>query len=127
LYIGYTRQLATAVWMGYLRGDSEQYAMTDVHGVAVAGATFPVPIWHAYMEAALWRSPAVEFATPKQYPVFHYWQKGSYGSFGYVYTPPSTTAETTTTTATTTASPPAKPPVTTHAPAGPPQHRQPTN
>jgi penicillin-binding protein 1A len=126
-YIGYTRQLATAVWMGYLRGDSEQYAMTDVHGVAVAGATFPVPIWHAYMEAALWRSPAVEFATPKQYPVFRYWQKGSYGSFGYVYTPPSTTAETTTTTATTTASPPAKPPVTTHAPAGPPQHRQPTN
>jgi penicillin-binding protein 1A len=124
-YIGYTRQLATAVWMGYLRGDSEQYAMTDVHGVAVAGATFPVPIWHAYMEAALWHRPTVEFATPKQYPVYHYWEKGSYGSFGYIYTPPSTT---TTAATTTTASPPPKPPATTHTtPHGPPMHPRPPN
>jgi penicillin-binding protein 1A len=130
-YIGYTRQLATAVWMGYLRGDSEQYAMTDVHGVAVAGATFPVPIWHAYMEAALWKSPAVEFATPKQYPVYHYWEKGSYGSFGYVYTPPSTTTtEATTTTATTTSSTPPPAATTTappkeETPKPPPTHDEP--
>src|SRR6185312_10416535 len=115
-YIGYTRQLATAVWMGYLRGDSEQYAMTDVHGVAVAGATFPVPIWHAYMAAALWHRPAMGFLEPRKYPTFEYWHKGYYGSLGYVYTPPAYSA-TTTTTATTTSQAPAAPPThTTPAP-----------
>jgi penicillin-binding protein 1A len=99
-YMGYTRQLSTAVWMGYLRGDSERYAMTDVHGVSVAGATFPVPIWHAYMEAALWHRPAEGFMEPKTYPTFEYWHKGYYGSLAYVYTPSAstTTAATTTTT-----------------------------
>jgi penicillin-binding protein 1A len=121
-YMGYTRQLSTAVWMGYLRGDSEKYAMNDVHGVSVAGATFPVPIWHAYMAAALWHRPAMGFMEPKQYPVFHYWPKGSYGSFAYVYTQPSYTSSPTTTTATTTsASTP--PPATT--PAAPATHTTP--
>jgi penicillin-binding protein 1A len=99
-FMGYTPQLSTAVWMGYLRGDSEQYAMTDVHGVAVAGATFPVPIWHEYMAAALWHHRVEAFPEPKHYPTFGYWKKGYYGSLGYVYTP--TTATTTTAAPTTT-------------------------
>jgi penicillin-binding protein 1A len=123
-YMGYTRQLSTAVWMGYLRGDSERYAMTDVHGVPVAGATFPVPIWHAYMAAALWKRPAMGFMEPKKYPVFSYWHKGYYGSLGYSYTPSynstptTTTTETPTTTTTPTTAPPKAPPVS--IPAGPP-------
>jgi penicillin-binding protein 1A len=116
-YMGYTRQLSTAVWMGYLRGDSEQYAMTDVHGVAVAGATFPVPIWHAYMAAALARSPAVAFPEPKHYPVFSYWHKGSYGTLSY-YTAPSPT----TTTAATTTAPARTPPQPGTSPPRPGPH-----
>src|SRR5262249_56900766 len=33
-------------------------------GQAVAGATFPVPIWHLYMAAAEWRKPARQFLEP---------------------------------------------------------------
>ena len=54
-YVGYTRDFSTAVWMGYPNGE---IPMLNVHGQAVAGATFPVPIWHAYMAAAEWRKPA---------------------------------------------------------------------
>src|SRR5204863_10201417 len=48
-FCGYTRDLSTTVWMGYLRGQGGIYEMQNVHGVPVAGATFPVPIWHEFM------------------------------------------------------------------------------
>src|SRR5262249_49661770 len=89
---GYTRQLATVVWMGYQSGE---IPMLSVHGQEVAGATFPVPIWHEYMAGALWHHKVLDFATPDAYPVFHSFEKGDYGSFGYTtpsytYTQPST-------------------------------------
>ena len=62
---GYTRQLSTVVWMGYPKGE---IPMLDVHGVAVAGATFPVPIWHEYMAAALWHHKVLGFLLPDKYP-----------------------------------------------------------
>ena len=65
--------------------------MLDVHGEAVAGATFPVPIWHEYMAAALWHRPALRFALPNKYPTWHYLKRGIYGSFGYYSTPTYTT------------------------------------
>jgi penicillin-binding protein 1A len=92
---GYTRQLCTVVWMGYPKGE---IPMLDVHGLEVAGATFPVPIWHEYMAAALWHRPALPFALPKHYPVY---RSFTHGSYGYLATP--TYATTTTTAATTTA------------------------
>jgi penicillin-binding protein 1A len=106
---GYTRQLSTVVWMGYQQGE---IPMTDVHGVAVAGATFPVPIWHEYMAAALWKRPALDFMLPDRYPTYSTFHHGSYGSLAY--TAPShssTTPATTTTTATPTkrSKPPAGP------------------
>ena len=55
---GYTRQLATVVWMGYPKGE---IPMLDVHGQTVQGATYAVPIWHDYMEAALGGRPALDF------------------------------------------------------------------
>ena len=76
---GYTRQLATVVWMGYPKGE---IPMLNVHGVAVAGATFPVPIWHEYMAAALWHHTALGFDLPDKYPTWHYLTRGRYGSFG---------------------------------------------
>jgi penicillin-binding protein 1A len=95
---GYTRQLSTVVWMGYPEGE---IPMLNVHGQAVAGATFPVPIWHEYMAAALWHHKVLGFDLPDKYPLYHSITRGNYGSLGYVYTPSTTTtAATTTTTAT---------------------------
>jgi membrane peptidoglycan carboxypeptidase len=94
---GYTRQLATVVWMGYPSGE---IPMLDVHGEEVAGATFPVPIWHEYMTAALKNQPALQFGTPSSYPTWRYYIHGVYGYLGAVAT---STTTTTTTTPTTTA------------------------
>jgi penicillin-binding protein 1A len=102
---GYTRQLSTVVWMGYQQGE---VPMLNVHGYEVAGATFPVPIWHEYMAAALWNRPAIDFATPDKYPTFRYLTKGDWGSLHSYYVPTYRTTTTTTTT-TTPAPPPAKP------------------
>src|SRR6185437_13046544 len=103
---GYTRQLSTAVWMGYQGGE---IPMLDVHGVAVAGATYAVPIWHQYMAAALWHHKVLDFATPDRYPTFRPFTKGDWGNLSYFYTPRSYTAPTTTTTATTPVAPPLTP------------------
>jgi penicillin-binding protein 1A len=52
MFAGYTPQLTTAVWVGY---PNELRSMTSVHGIAVAGGTFPAEIWHDYMYVALHR------------------------------------------------------------------------
>jgi penicillin-binding protein 1A len=96
---GYTRDLSTVVWMGYPRGE---IPMLDVHGQAVAGSTFPVPIWHLFMEQAEKGRPAREFQTPAAYPVYTYFQKGYWG---YLAVPVATVATTTTTATTTTVKP----------------------
>ena len=107
---GFTKQLTTVVWMGYPQGEKP---MLDVHGVAVAGATFPVPIWHEYMAAALWHHKVLGFGLPDRYPTWRTLTRGSYGSFGsYYYTPSYTAPATpsyTTTEATTTHAAPAAP------------------
>jgi penicillin-binding protein 1A len=114
---GYTRQLSTVVWMGYPKGE---IPMLSVHGQSVAGATFPVPIWHAYMSAALWRRKVLGFELPDKYPAYRSFTRGNYGSLGYVYTPSySATTTATTTSATTTAQAPAAPPPTKAAPPKP--------
>jgi penicillin-binding protein 1A len=104
---GYTRQLSTVVWMGYPKGE---IPMLDVHGVAVAGATFPVPIWHEYMAAALWHHKVLDFPTPDVYPTWRPITRGNYGYLGsyYTYTTPTYSSPTTYTAPTT--STPATPP-----------------
>jgi penicillin-binding protein 1A len=88
-FVGYTRDFSTAVWMGYPKGE---IPMLDVHGRAVAGSTFPVPIWHLYMAAAESGKPVRQFPTPAEPPAFKYFV---HGYFGYLAT--STTTTTTTT------------------------------
>jgi penicillin-binding protein 1A len=124
---GYTRQLSTVVWMGYPAGE---IPMLSVHGQTVAGATFPVPIWHEYMAAALWHHRALGFELPDKYPVYRSVTRGNYGSLGSYYTPsyspPATTTSATTTQeapvppATTKAAPPKPKPTTTAAAPPPP-------
>jgi len=53
-FVGYTRQLTTAVWMGYPAGQSNP--LYDVHGVAkVSGGSLPADIFKRFMTKA---SPA---------------------------------------------------------------------
>ena len=81
--------------MGYPSGE---IPMLDVHGQAVAGATFPVPIWHHYMAAAEWRRlPVRQFLDARaraRVPAVpaHY-----YGYTAYIPTAPPTTTTTETT------------------------------
>jgi penicillin-binding protein 1A len=100
---GYTRQLCTVVWMGYPKGE---IPMLSVHGQTVAGATFPVPIWHAYMAAALWHHKVLGFELPDKYPTYHSVTRGNYGSFGSYYTPSYSPPATTTSAVSTRAAPP---------------------
>ena len=99
-FSGFTPMLQTTVWVGYTRGE---IPMENVHGIAVSGSSFPSMIWHDYMHAVLGERPPVDFPQPRNYPVWHDWEKGTENrSFGYVYTPPPYTPEETTTTETTT-------------------------
>ncbi|MFL5895889.1 MAG: transglycosylase domain-containing protein [Thermoleophilaceae bacterium] len=48
-FAGYTPRRATVVWVGY---PHRSVPMLNVHGIKVAGATFPAQIWHDYMKVA---------------------------------------------------------------------------
>jgi len=48
-FVGYTPHLATSVWVGYPNARIE---MNSVHGISVAGGTFPAEIWHDFMLTA---------------------------------------------------------------------------
>jgi penicillin-binding protein 1A len=48
-FVGFTPRLSTAVWVGYA---DKQVAMRSVHGISVAGGTFPAQIWGRYMKTA---------------------------------------------------------------------------
>jgi len=48
-FVGYTPDVATAVWVGYPESQRE---MQSVHGRAVTGGSFPAQIWAQFMRAA---------------------------------------------------------------------------
>jgi membrane peptidoglycan carboxypeptidase len=50
-FVGYTPQLATAVWVGY--PNKLIPMLTQFHGDPVAGGTFPAEIWRAFTTLAL--------------------------------------------------------------------------
>ncbi len=66
-FVGYTPQLAVAVWVGY--PNNLRPMLTDYHGDPVAGGTFPALIFKAFMEKALPQMGAQpESFTPPSYP-----------------------------------------------------------
>ena len=112
-FSGYTPQLETTVWVGYPQGE---IPMEDVHGIAVAGGTFPASIWRLFMEKAMANTPELTWQYPRDPVVWRSWTQGQYGSSlrpTYTYTPTNTYTPTTTTQTTTTAAPPPPPPPTT--------------
>ena len=69
-FVGYTPQLAVAVWVGY--PTTLKPMLTEFHGDAVTGGTFPALIWKSFVEKALqgkeaegFPYPAVPYAAPK--------------------------------------------------------------
>jgi penicillin-binding protein 1A len=50
-FVGYTPQLVAAVWVGY--PNTLHPMLTDYHGQAVAGGTYPALIWKSFVEQAL--------------------------------------------------------------------------
>lgn len=65
-FVGFTPQLATAVWMGSPRA---KISMRNVGGIKVFGGTYPARIWHTYSAAVLENEPVIPFAEPN-YRVF---------------------------------------------------------
>lgn len=67
-FIGYTPQLASAVWVGF--PNQPNRSLIDVtiggrfYGSPIFGATLPAPIWQATMEAALSGAPVLSFPPP---------------------------------------------------------------
>jgi len=98
-FVGYTPRLATAVWMGYTRGE---IPMLDVHGISVSGGSFPAEIWRRFMSPALEGTPVVDFPEPSQPAVFSTWERGpnalSYDPYYVAPTPETTETKTTETT-----------------------------
>jgi penicillin-binding protein 1A len=97
-FCGITPQLSTTVWVGYPQAE---IPMTSVHGISVAGGTFPATIWRLFMQPAIGKAKPREFPVPKtaaKFGGFVHVQRGS------VYLPSTTTSSTASgSTATTTA------------------------
>ncbi|WP_419841524.1 transglycosylase domain-containing protein [Candidatus Poriferisodalis sp.] len=60
-FVGYTPQMATAVWMGH---PDEQVPMGEIQGRRATGGWIPARVWSAYMGRALSQTPLRAFAPP---------------------------------------------------------------
>ena len=61
-FVGFTRELSTAVWIGY---PDQPRPLVNIHGVpAVQGGTWPARIWQRFMSTALAEQPI----QPLRYP-----------------------------------------------------------
>ena len=64
-FIGFTPQLATAVWMG---SPESVVPMNSVGGINVFGGTFPALVWHNFMVEATAFVPVEQFTAPGPSP-----------------------------------------------------------
>jgi penicillin-binding protein 1A len=96
-FCGITPTLSTTVWVGYPQAE---IPMTSVHGISVAGGTFPATIWRLFMEEAIGPTPERDFPEALSEPIWHSFTPGHYGGPPppptYYYNPPpaSTTTPT---------------------------------
>ncbi|HEU4941879.1 MAG TPA: transglycosylase domain-containing protein [Gaiellaceae bacterium] len=120
-FCGYTPTLSTTVWVGYPQG---QVPMENVHGISVAGGTFPAIIWNLFMRTAIGNTPEVDFQEPKSEPTWVPFTRGQYANGGYdnsdgnyYYAPSEPEQET----------PPPPPPPAKPPPAPPPANEGPVS
>ena len=112
-FCGITPTLSGTVWVGFTQGE---IPMTNVHGISVAGGTFPATIWRLFMEAAIGPTPVRDFPEAHSSPIWRPFTRGQYA--GEVVSTTSSTASTTT--ATTRSNKPRPPPPPPPPPAIPP-------
>ncbi|HEX2291999.1 MAG TPA: transglycosylase domain-containing protein [Gaiellaceae bacterium] len=79
-FCGYTPNLSTTVWVGYPQG---QIPMENVHGIQVAGGTFPTIIWNLFMRSAIGSTPEVDFPEPRSEPTWVPFSRGQYANDSY--------------------------------------------
>ena len=60
-FVGYTRELATAIWMG---NPDKQDSMRNVGGIRVTGGSYPASVFGAYYAEAMQGVPATTFPAP---------------------------------------------------------------
>ena len=80
-FAGITTNASTVVWVGY---PNAKIPMTDVHGIRVAGGTFPATIWRLFMMPAFGADPPSDWPKPTN-PVV--WEP-FHGQYEYVAPPP---------------------------------------
>jgi penicillin-binding protein 1A len=81
-FVGYQPNISTAVWVGY--PESNDIEMTSVHGITVAGGTFPAQIWNTFISNT--GTPCEDFPVPEdpiEYSQFFGEYSSSYSSDGY--------------------------------------------
>lgn len=61
-FVGFTPQLATAVWVGF--PEQQRSMVPPATRIRVTGGSWPAQIWQLYMSAALAAAPVEEFASP---------------------------------------------------------------
>ena len=116
-FAGFTPQLETVVWVGYPQA---QIPMESVHGISVAGGTFPADIWRRFMLVAMENRSVFEWRQPNHSPEWRPFEQGQY-AVQYVARPaPASPGATTTAPPPPPAAPPPAPveppPATTVAP-----------
>jgi len=62
-FVGYTPQLAVAVWMG---NPQSQESMYDVQGRRVSGGSFPALVWHDFMVVAMADQEVLDWPKPPE-------------------------------------------------------------
>jgi penicillin-binding protein 1A len=87
-FAGYTPDLATTVWVGFTRGE---IPMENVHGISVAGGTFPAEIWRLFMDPALENVEPTSFSEPSSWPEWRPFTRGRYALSYDPYAQPETT------------------------------------
>jgi membrane peptidoglycan carboxypeptidase len=80
-FVGYTRRLAAAAWVGY---PHRTVPMTNVHGIHVTGGSLPARIWARYAGAALRGQPAADWLRPLRPMRWRPWR----GAHRYVHVKP---------------------------------------
>ncbi len=113
-FCGITPTLSATVWVGYPQAE---IPMTNVHGISVAGGTFPATIWRLFMEQAIGPTPERDFPEARSSPVWREFTRGQYA--GEVAPPPASVP--TTTAATTQSNKPRPPPPPAPLPPPPPE------
>jgi penicillin-binding protein 1A len=74
-FAGFTPQLETVVWVGYPQA---QIPMESVHGISVAGGTFPADIWRRFMLVAMENRAVFEWKLPTHSPEWRPFEQGQY-------------------------------------------------